>query len=78
MRAETEVWSTKTARHKGVRPESVKILNPAFETVARGYISGVITEAGIFPSGQVHLMFEKKYPYLMKGYSITDDEKNGD
>ena len=40
-------------------PEGIKLFNPAFETVNRQYISGLITEAGIFPSGEVHTIFRE-------------------
>jgi ribose 1,5-bisphosphate isomerase len=58
MRDSSEIWKD--------APENIKILNPAFETVSRRYIDGLITEAGIFPSGHVHLYFSKLYPELVE------------
>ncbi|MHA1767437.1 MAG: hypothetical protein ACTSVK_14395, partial [Promethearchaeota archaeon] len=54
------------------RPDNITYMNPAFETINRVYISGVITEAGIFPSGQVHLMFAKTYPFLQEAYRLIE------
>ncbi|MFX1273524.1 MAG: translation initiation factor eIF-2B [Promethearchaeota archaeon] len=56
MREAEEIWDNK---HK-----QLKILNPAFETVSRRYIDGLITEAGIFASSHVQNYFEKLYPEL--------------
>ena len=41
MRDYSEIWPEK--------PDNLEILNPAFETISRRYIDGLITEAGIFP-----------------------------
>jgi ribose 1,5-bisphosphate isomerase len=57
MRDEDEVWKDP--------PKGLKILNPAFETVSRRYIDGLITEAGIFASSHVHYYFSKLYPDLV-------------
>ncbi|WP_457559676.1 translation initiation factor eIF-2B [Candidatus Harpocratesius sp.] len=57
------------------KPDQLKILNPAFETVNRLYISGVITEAGIFPSGQVHSNFRHVYPFLQNAYQSIEHEE---
>lgn len=57
MRDSKEVWKD--------APENLKILNPAFETVSRDYIDGLITEAGIFESGLIHYYFSKLYPELV-------------
>ena len=46
-------------------PEGIKILNPAFETVSRRYIDGLITEAGIFASSHVPNYFAKTYPEMV-------------
>ncbi len=57
MRNPKEIWEDS--------PEGIKILNPAFETVSRRYIDGLITEAGIFASSHVHFQFESLYPELV-------------
>ncbi|MFW9936658.1 MAG: translation initiation factor eIF-2B [Candidatus Thorarchaeota archaeon] len=57
MREPKEIWETP--------PEGVNILNPAFETVSRRYIDGLITEAGIFASSHVHNYFAKLYPDML-------------
>ncbi|MHA1339069.1 MAG: translation initiation factor eIF-2B [Promethearchaeota archaeon] len=54
MRKWDEVWPEK--------PANLEILNPAFETVSRRYIDGLITEAGIFPATIVFDMFYATYP----------------
>ncbi len=56
MRDFTEVWEDK--------PENLKIKNPAFETVSRRYIDGLITEAGIFPAALISRVFYEQYPDL--------------
>ncbi|MHA1148430.1 MAG: translation initiation factor eIF-2B [Promethearchaeota archaeon] len=57
MRNTEEVWKDP--------PEGIEILNPAFETVSRRYVDGLITEAGIFASSHVHFQFAKLYPDLI-------------
>ncbi|MFX0006565.1 MAG: translation initiation factor eIF-2B [Promethearchaeota archaeon] len=57
MRDPQEVWNDP--------PEGIEILNPAFETVSRRYIDGLITEAGIFASSHVSNYFEKIYPEMV-------------
>ncbi len=57
MRDPQEIWENP--------PEGIKILNPAFETVSRRYIDGLITEAGIFASSHVPNYFAKTYPELV-------------
>jgi ribose 1,5-bisphosphate isomerase len=57
MRGTSEIWENP--------PKGVEILNPAFETVSRRYIDGLITEAGIFSSSHVHNYFEKLYPNML-------------
>ncbi|MHA1777594.1 MAG: hypothetical protein DRO88_03605 [Promethearchaeia archaeon] len=56
------------------KPKKLEVLNPAFETVNRLYISGVITEAGIFPSGQVHNNFQNVYPFLHHAYQLIEHD----
>ncbi|MHA1438903.1 MAG: translation initiation factor eIF-2B [Promethearchaeota archaeon] len=58
MRETSEVWENP--------PDKLEILNPAFETVSRRYIDGLITEAGIFASSHVHFQFAKLYPELVE------------
>jgi len=53
-RSWTEIWSEK--------PDELEILNPAFETVSRRYIDGLITESGIFPATLVFERFYNTYP----------------
>ncbi|MBY9003731.1 MAG: S-methyl-5-thioribose-1-phosphate isomerase [Candidatus Lokiarchaeota archaeon] len=57
MREPKEIWDYE---HK-----NLTILNPAFETVSRRYIDGLITEAGIFASSHVPNYFAKLYPDLI-------------
>jgi ribose 1,5-bisphosphate isomerase len=68
MRDESEIW-----KDWAEKPQGLTFLNPAFETVNRLYISGVITEGGIFPSGQVHSNFRKLYPFLSDAYDLLED-----
>ncbi|NVM36787.1 MAG: S-methyl-5-thioribose-1-phosphate isomerase [Candidatus Lokiarchaeota archaeon] len=57
MRDPQEIWENP--------PMGIKILNPAFETVSRRYIDGLITEAGIFASSHVPNYFAKTYPEMV-------------
>ncbi|TFG04137.1 MAG: hypothetical protein EU539_11430 [Promethearchaeota archaeon] len=57
MRDTAEVWENP--------PKGLEILNPAFETVSRRFIDGLISEAGIFASSHVHFQFSKLYPDLV-------------
>ncbi len=57
MRDPKEVWEKP--------PKGIEVLNPAFETVSRRYIDGLITEAGIFASSHVSNYFEKLYPEMI-------------
>lgn len=57
MRNPKEIWEDP--------PENLKILNPAFETVSRRYIDGLISEAGIFAPSHIHNYFAKLYPDLI-------------
>ncbi len=56
IRDPTEVWKNP--------PKNIRIQNPAFETVSRRYIDGLITEAGIFASSHAHLYYRMMYPDL--------------
>ncbi|MHA1475298.1 MAG: hypothetical protein ACTSQ5_08935 [Promethearchaeota archaeon] len=67
MRDTKEIWKDWTDL-----PKDLTYMNPAFETINRVYISGVITEAGIYPSGQVHMMFSKIYPFLHEAYRLIE------
>ncbi len=58
MRDPNEIWEKP--------PEGIQILNPAFETVSRRYIDGLITEAGIFASSHVPNYFAKLYPEMVE------------
>jgi ribose 1,5-bisphosphate isomerase len=58
MRSPSEIWEG--------APENIHIQNPAFETVSRRYIDGLITEAGIFASSHAHYYFSKLYPDLIE------------
>jgi len=58
MRNPEEIWEKKD--------KNLTILNPAFETVSRRYIDGLITETGIFASSHVQTYFEKMYPELIE------------
>ena len=57
MRETSEIWENP--------PKGLEILNPAFETVSRRYIDGLITEAGIFASSHVHNYFTNLYPDMV-------------
>ena len=57
MRNPKEIWENP--------PEGIKIVNPAFETVSRRYIDGIITEGGIFASSHVPTYFAKLYPEMV-------------
>ena len=57
MRDSKEIWEN--------APNGLEILNPAFETVRRRYIDGLITEAGIFASSHVPNYFAKLYPDMV-------------
>jgi len=57
MRNPKEVWDD--------APDNLRILNPAFETVSRRYIDGLISEAGIFAPSHIHNHFTKLYPDLI-------------
>ncbi|MFW9823549.1 MAG: translation initiation factor eIF-2B [Candidatus Thorarchaeota archaeon] len=58
IRDPNEVWENS--------PAGIEILNPAFETVSRRYIDGLITEAGIFASSHVPNYFAKLYPEMIE------------
>jgi len=59
MRDAKEIWENPP---KG----RLQILNPAFETIRRRYIDGLITEAGIFASSHVPNYFAKLYPEMVE------------
>ncbi len=61
MRDPKEIWED--------APERLTVLNPAFETVSRRYIDGLITEAGIFAPSFVNFYFYKLYPELVENKS---------
>lgn len=58
MRDPKEIWKN--------TPKKIQVLNPAFETVSRRYIDGLITEAGIFASSHVPNYFAKLYPEMVE------------
>ena len=58
MRDPNEVWESP--------PKNINILNPAFETVSRRYIDGLITEAGIFASSHISNYFAQLYPEIIE------------
>jgi len=58
-----EVWSTDDCDPR--RPEGLDIVNPAFETVARHYISGIITEIGVIPPSVIGREFNSLFPELV-------------
>ncbi|MBY8985204.1 MAG: S-methyl-5-thioribose-1-phosphate isomerase [Candidatus Lokiarchaeota archaeon] len=58
MRDPNEVWESP--------PKNINVLNPAFETVSRRYIDGLITEAGIFASSHISNYFAKLYPEIIE------------
>ncbi len=47
-------------------PENLTILNPAFESVSRDYIDGLITEQGIFAPELVYKLVKEKYPFMVE------------
>ncbi|MHA1303592.1 MAG: translation initiation factor eIF-2B [Candidatus Heimdallarchaeaceae archaeon] len=57
FRPSNEIWEDP--------PEGLKFLNPAFETVSRELIDGVITEAGIFAPSLVYMIVKERYPFMM-------------
>ena len=58
MRDPNEVWESPS--------KNITVLNPAFETVSRRYIDGLITEAGIFASSHISNYFAKLYPEIVE------------
>ncbi|MEM2907376.1 MAG: S-methyl-5-thioribose-1-phosphate isomerase [Candidatus Odinarchaeota archaeon] len=56
MRDPGEIWVD--------RPAGLKIDNPAFETVARKYIHGIITELGILPPAYLYGAAVESYPFI--------------
>ncbi len=47
-------------------PKNLTILNPAFESVSRDYIDGLITEQGIFAPELVYKLVKEKYPFMVE------------
>ena len=72
MRNTEEIW-----KDWPDKPEGIEFKNPAFETVNRLYISGLITEAGIFPTGEVHNVFRNTYKFLYDEYHSLEDKRFG-
>ncbi len=46
-------------------PKGLQVLNPAFESVSRDLIDGMITEAGIFPPTLVFNIVRDEYPWMI-------------
>ncbi|MHA2495812.1 MAG: translation initiation factor eIF-2B [Candidatus Hodarchaeales archaeon] len=61
MRDPAEIWEVES------RPEGLKILNPAFETVSREYISGYICEFGVIPPQAVFHVFSQNLLPILDG-----------
>jgi ribose 1,5-bisphosphate isomerase len=59
MRNYTEIWADP--------PKNLNIENPAFETVSRNYIDGLITESGVIPPSYLFGIVNEKYPFIFKG-----------
>lgn len=47
-------------------PKNLTVLNPAFESVSRDYIDGLITEQGIFAPELVYKLVKEKYPFMVE------------
>lgn len=58
MRSSGELWENP--------PPGLNIENPAFETVAREYIDGLITEEGIFPPSYIIAVASQKHPFMFE------------
>jgi ribose 1,5-bisphosphate isomerase len=58
MRGGKELWPD--------APEGLNIVNPAFETISREYIDGLITEVGIFPPEIVFQIVKQTYPFALE------------
>jgi ribose 1,5-bisphosphate isomerase len=58
MRGGSEIWPD--------APEGLTLVNPAFETISRDYIDGLITEAGIFPPEIVYQIVQQTYPFALE------------
>jgi ribose 1,5-bisphosphate isomerase len=72
MRDTKEIW-----RDWPDRPDGIEFKNPAFETVNRLYINGLITEAGIFPTGEIHNVFRNTYRFLFDEYHALENKRFG-
>ena len=46
-------------------PKNLKILNPAFESISRNYITGLICEIGIFAPELVFKLVQENYPFIL-------------
>ncbi len=57
MRDPSEIWADP--------PQGLRFLNPAFETISRDLIDGIITEKGIFAPELVYLVVKESYPFMM-------------
>ncbi len=57
MRSPDEIWQD--------RPPGLKMFNPAFETISRDLIDGLITEKGIFPPSAVYGIVADDFPFLL-------------
>ncbi|MHA1836118.1 MAG: translation initiation factor eIF-2B [Candidatus Odinarchaeia archaeon] len=58
MRSPIEVW--------GDPPANLIIENPAFETVSRNYIDGLMTEIGVIPPSHLYCAAHEKYPFIFE------------
>ncbi|MHA1410088.1 MAG: translation initiation factor eIF-2B, partial [Candidatus Odinarchaeia archaeon] len=58
MRDPSEIWADS--------PKNLKIENPAFETVSRHYIDGLITEIGIIPPSHLYGAANQTYPFIFE------------
>ncbi len=47
-------------------PANLTVLNPAFESVSRDYIDGIISEQGIFAPELVYKLVKEKYPFMVE------------
>lgn len=48
------------------KPANLRVLNPAFESISRDYIDGLISEKGIFAPELVHKVVADTYPFMLK------------
>ena len=64
MREEDEIWDD--------CPEGLKILNPAFETIARDLVNALITEMGLFPPSLAYFEVREKFPFMSHSFDTED------